>query len=253
MLSVQQAIATTLEGYARFGDTVESLREDQLALPTRLADWQVRDLVAHVAWVQAMEADAIRRAIAGQPSLAGADDVSAEAGLTTLRDGVRRGRDAIVSALHDAPELDPTTSVVIPAGTLPLGFALTLYAVEAGLHAGDLAQALGHQEDLTADEVAACVALLRPLLGLAAGTGATPPAGASVALVGDTFAERWAARGTLWTPQPGDGADPATTVSGSDEAVALFAYGRIDHNDPRLSIDGDESVAARFKEFFPGP
>lgn len=253
MLSIQQAIATTLEGYGRFDDIVETLGEEQLSRPTGLAEWQVRDLVAHVAWVQAMEADAIRRAIAGQQSLAGADEVPADAGLAALLDGVRRGREAIVSALHDAPELEPTTPVVIPAGTLPLTGALTLYAVEAGLHARDLAQALGRPDALTTDEVAACAALLRPLLGLAAGTGASPPPGASVALVGETFTERWAARGTLWAPEGEAAGDPATTISGSDEAVVLFAYGRIDHTDDRLRIAGEESVAARFKEFFPGP
>lgn len=252
MLSVQRAIATTLDGYARFHETVESLTEEQLTLPTGLVDWQVRDLVSHVAWVQAMEADAIRRAISGQQSLAGADEVPAHAGLPALVDGVRRGRDAIVAALHDAPELESTTPVVLPAGTLPLAGALTLCAVEAGLHARDLAHALGRPDTLTAEEVAACVALLRPLLSLSAASGATPPPDASVALLGESFAERWAARGRLWVPQ-GEEAEPGVTVSGSDEAVVLFAYGRTDHTDERLRVDGDEALAARFKEFFPGP
>src|SRR5699024_3562061 len=166
----------------------------------RLTDWTVRDLAAHVARVQAMQADAVRKAVAGQQELGGADEVPADADAQTLAEAVHAGYDALEAALADVTELDPTTPVVIPAGTLPLPGALTLFVVEAGLHASDLAHALGHPAELAAVETQACVTLLRPLLGLAAGNGTTPPPQTSIQLTGESFAECWAVHGSAWAP-----------------------------------------------------
>lgn len=251
MLSTQQAITTTLEAYGRFGAAVDDLIDEDLDLPTRLGGWAVRDLVAHVAWGQAMEADAARRAVAGDSGLAGADGVPAEASRGALSGVVKQGYADLSDALPDVAEVDPATQMAIPAGTMPVPGALTLFAVEAGLHTSDLAQALGRDGALTAGERAACVALIRPLLGLSVEHGKAPAEGASIRLVGESFTEQWVAHGRAWAPG-GDGA-AATTVTGSDEAVVLFVYGRIDHTDERLEVAGDESTAALFKEYFPGP
>lgn len=254
MLSLEQAIRTTLAGYERFGALVEDLVDEDLDLPTRLEGWSVQDLVAHVARGQAMEADAARRAVAGDTSLAGADEVPSTASFGALNGALKKGHKDLSSALPDVAELDPATQVTIPAGALPLPGALTLFAVEAGLHASDLAHALDQPHQLREDEVAACVALLRPLLGLSAGHGATASAGTSIELDGETFTERWAAHGSAWAPGEALGDGSATvTVSGSDEALMLFVYGRIEHTDSRLTLSGAPDTAARFKEFFPGP
>ncbi|MDN5893207.1 MAG: hypothetical protein L0H93_04195, partial [Nocardioides sp.] len=203
-----------------------------------------------VAWGQAMEADAARRAVAGDPTLAGAEKVAPDADLVALSSAVQQGYDALASALPDGAELDPGTPVKIPAGTMPLTGALTLCAVEAGLHASDLANALGDRGELAPAETAACVALIRPLLGLSAGMGAAPGPGSSIELAGESVSEQWTAHGSAWAPGRGEA---ATKVSGSDEAIALFVYGRIGHTSELLEVTGDPDVAARFKDFFPGP
>jgi hypothetical protein len=56
--------------------------------------------------------------------------------------------------------------------------------------------------------------------------------------------------GTAWGPAAGE---PSVVVEGADDAVLLYAYGRLPFRKADLTVTGDGEVAVRFKEFVPGP
>lgn len=54
-----------------------------------------------------------------------------------------------------------------------------------------------------------------------------------------------------WRYEPA-GDDAACVIEGDDNTVLLFAFGRIDADDPGLHVS-DLEAARRFKTFLPGP
>jgi uncharacterized protein (TIGR03083 family) len=224
------------------------------SVPTRLVGWSVADLARHLVEGQSLQADAWRRLAAGDAGSATADATDGLDRAATLDAIVARHAD-----LHEAlgavdDEAVAVGACAMPYGTLPAIFVLQLATMEAGVHASDLAAALGEDDTLrkpTVDAGATVLAGALPLLG-SAGDG-TAPAGASVRLVGgDVDVCVVAAEGgSGWAVVPAPAAGATTTIRGSASDVVLFALGRRGVAD--VDVVGDPVGAERFKAWFPGP
>jgi len=233
MTDMRRNLATAATAYRRF---VREAQGADRSTATRLAGWTVGDLIDHVAWAAAMEADAIRAAV-GSP-------VRPQAAGTT----------AAVASFEDAATLEiaPDALVTVPAGSVPAVFAAALFAYEAALHAADLAHALGADTVLSADELAAAETVLGPLLDLVAERLPAEPV--TIDLIGSGHDIRLSAdpsTGT-WTRSVPVATEPATTtITGSREQIVLFVSGRIGAE--ALQVTGVGEHAERFKTYFPGP
>ncbi|MCX5211817.1 sterol carrier family protein [Kitasatospora sp. NBC_00240] len=167
--------------------------ERRLARPTRLGEWRVRELVAHLAlqieWVPRHVQEPLR----GAPDLSLAQWVAGVGTVAPLLDAGTReytakafdGTPAEVAAAFDAaaqaliallvgPEVaDPARRFEIRLGSMPLSDMLVTRLVETVVHADDLADALGlpgFAHDRQA--VAAVVRLLADALAAQAPGGA---------------------------------------------------------------------------------
>jgi hypothetical protein len=58
--------------------------------------------------------------------------------------------------------------------------------------------------------------------------------------------------GTEWIPAPA-ASGATTTISGDDEALALFFMGRRSLDHESLKVQGNPVTAEAFKRYFPGP
>ena len=219
--------------------------------PTRLDGWSVADLGRHLAWGQALQADAWRKLGAGDPSVASAPEPTATDVATIVATLTFAGADLGTALAAVSDEQVAGGVCAMPYGTLPAGLVLLLATLEAGVHRSDLAAAVGEDDALAEETVAATTVVLGatlPMLG-AAGDGSAPE-GMSVALRAsgvDLVAVRTEAGWTV-----GDGAgDPTTTISGTPSDVVLFALGR--RAAEAMDVDGDPAGASRFKAWFPGP
>ena len=222
--------------------------------PTRCAGWTVADLAAHTVWGTSLEADGLDRARRGLPGpaegLSPADDADRDRVLALLAstcDRLVTGLDALAAGAG------PDADLPMPYGPLPVDLALSVFAMEAGVHGSDLAAALGLDDTLGAGPCAGTVATLAvfgPAFAAAAGSKLAP--GAVIELRSATGALRFAQeRDGAWTAAA-DG--PATAVvTGPDSDVWLFAVGRRPADAPGLVITGDAALARSFKALVPGP
>lgn len=141
----------------------------------------------------------------------------------------------------------------MPYGGVSAALVLQLVAMEAGVHADDLASAAGWDEPLEPDLVRATAVVLEAALPtLALGAAERPPAGTSIALSGRTVDLRFTVVGKGWVS---DRTAPITggVIGGDDSAVLRFALGRAGLDERVLTAVGDPDVAQRFKLWFPGP
>lgn len=220
--------------------------------PTRLAGWSVADLAGHMAWGQALQADAWRKLAAGDSSTtAGAPELSTT-DPTAVTAALAAANAELGEALAAVSDDDVAAGVcAMPYGTLPAGFVLLLATMEAGVHRSDLAAAVGEDDGLTDATVAAATAVLGgalPMLG--AGGDGTAPEGTSVALQAPGIELVAVRQAEGWAVAAPEG-PPTTTISGSASDVVLFALGRRPAS--ALQVDGDPVGAERFKAWFPGP
>ncbi|MFV0135007.1 sterol carrier family protein [Streptomyces sp. HMX87] len=174
---------------AQFGNVraaVRTLTPEQLALPTRLGDWTVRELVAHVGmaltavdrllaepeparqdgrlldWPSAIAADA--PAIAGTARRSAADHPDLDAHLADVE---RRFADRL--AAHPGSRLLPTS-----AGALPLADYVVTRTVELVAHTDDLNAAVpGLDVPYDRQALAAATRLLADALAVKAPGGST--------------------------------------------------------------------------------
>ena len=212
------------------------------ARPTRLDGWSVGDLVDHVAWGAAMEADAVRTAVGAR------GDASVDSATPDLN--------RAVAAFDRAAHLgaDPAVPVAVPAATVAMAYAGNLFAFEAALHASDLAHALTGTDPVLDDaELAACEVVVGPMLDLIAGTAPLSETGSDVVidLVGLDRPIRLSAVGGAWHRGAPDQQPATTTLTGSRQDLILFVCGRADTS--TLQVTGVREHAARFKAWFPGP
>ncbi|MDT0200722.1 maleylpyruvate isomerase family mycothiol-dependent enzyme [Nocardioides sp. AE5] len=228
-------LTTAITAYRRFAAHASSADP---TVDTRLAGWRVDDLVEHVTWGAAMEADALGAALGEAPGPAPAPDLPGAVAAF-----------ADVAARVAGANLDPESPVALPAGTVPMAYAAPLFAFEAALHASDLAHALGEDDTLGAAELAACAVVVGPMLDLLATGSPAEPTVIDLIGLGDPI--RLSATGRAWRRSTPDSNPATTTIRGTAHQITLFACGRIGADD--LHVDGDPGPARRFKEFFPGP
>ena len=157
-------------------DVVAALPEEEFNWPTRLGDWRVAELVAHVGMPQlpvlltspsaaTIELDVIGWAAGCARSAAEVDErargFTEETRPAELRALVHETRHGATNALKS---LD--ISFVVPArfGAMTLSDYLATRCVELTVHSLDLAQALGADIELDTDATAVAVRLLTQVL-----------------------------------------------------------------------------------------
>ncbi|MGY4925209.1 sterol carrier family protein [Streptomyces sp. 900105755] len=178
--------AAVLAQFSNVRDAVRSLAPDQLALPTRLEGWTVRDLVAHIG----MALTAVHRAL-DQPEPAKADAVlldwpSGTSGNAAAIDAFTRrlaaahpDLDAYLADIDDSfrglLDTHPGARLLATsAGALSLDDYLVTRAVELVVHTDDLGSAVpGLDIPYDRQALAACTRLLADALAVKAPGGST--------------------------------------------------------------------------------
>lgn len=155
----------------------------------------------------------------------------------------QQGLDEALGALpaHVVEGLTP-----MPFGVVPTVIAMQITVYEYAFHLDDARTALGQATALPADVAAALVAFFPRLGGMLARRAAPGEM---------THAYRFVApSGTVTVAPAGDITLPICTITGSDDAIALFCMGRVGIDDTRLAVDeAERRVAGAFKRWFPGP
>ena len=230
----------------RMIETASSLQADDWTRPTGCAGWNVAQLCSHAGLTAHRQAEAFRRAAEGvldPPEFPAAPDLPPPEIVNQLREGAR-ALDAALAALP-ADVLGGATPM--PFGVVPTVVAIQIPVHEYAVHGHDLRSAVNDPSPFP-DDVAG--ALLEFFPGLAAMLAARAQPGTR------THAYRLTGASTSFTLAPDGAHDPPTCeIAGPDAAVALFAMGRVTTDDPRLTIDGPDAVAAaaEFKRWYPGP
>lgn len=221
--------------------------------PSRCAGWTVLDLARHTVWGSSMEADALRRARAGDSEVAQGRTLTAGCGPAETLQALRESVAALDSEVGALGPGDGALSCPMPHGATPLPLALDIFVFEAGIHAGDFAAAAGHDRPLTGDVVPVITSVLSLFLpAFTTAAEVRPEPGTSFSLRGESLRldGAWSTTGL----HMGDaGAEPTLTVSGTDSDVLLFALGRLDPGSPRLVVEGSAELARDFKTYVPGP
>lgn len=239
MLTADQA----REAVARcWGSALEALPDDAWERPTRCTGWSLLDLTRHAAWGTSMEADALRRSRLGEAGSGIGTEPTG--GRAEVEPAVRASVAALVSELDRAAELGD--AVEIPFGAVPSPFALQVFTMEAGVHADDVLAAMGRDEPLGPDVVAATSVVLAAVLPVLAAE--VPAEGTVVGLTGPTVDLRFGVVDGAW--QAVDAAPTVSVRGSSDTAVLRFVLGRTGADDPALEVD---EGARAFKAWFPGP
>jgi uncharacterized protein (TIGR03083 family) len=247
MTAVRDAVLTELDAIVT---TVRKLSDDELALPSGCCGWSVLDVVTHVAPVVEAQQQAFANMLAGSTETPPYVDVVFDSP-AAARDALDAAHQRAVDTYTSVTDADADTLVPLPFGTFPAATALDIVLLEYGTHRFDVARALDADATLSPDAAAAILRLLPAFIAFFAVTPA--PDGAAYRLQSPAGVIDVSARDGGWVLEPGD--DP-TTIRGGDDAVALFALGRIGADDARLDVRGGDNAnaaAAEFKTWFPGP
>ncbi|GGN89123.1 TIGR03086 family metal-binding protein [Nocardia rhizosphaerihabitans] len=133
--------------YAALVDVVAGIRDDQWNLPTPCSEWTVTQVIQHAAGDQLAYAAAL--GVGPGPSYnpfapSGAVDGSAV-------ELVRAAVDQTAAAWATVADATATVPTPLPHGDLPTAVAATLAALDAAVHAWDIAVATGQPSPLTDD------------------------------------------------------------------------------------------------------
>lgn len=133
--------------YAALVDVVAGIRDDQWNLPTPCSEWTVTQVIQHAAGDQLAFAAAL--GVGQGPSYnpfapSGALDGSAA-------ELVRAAVDQTAAAWATVADATATVPTPLPHGDLPTAVAATLAALDAAVHAWDIAVATGQPSPLTDD------------------------------------------------------------------------------------------------------
>ena len=132
-----------------FDHVIRAVRDDQLALETPCDGWTVDDLVVHATGV-----------------LRTVHKHAASSELPPLPDDARtawaEARDGVLEALDQPGVLQ--AQVTTPFGPMPVDNLIGLMFVDTVTHTWDLARAIGADERLDSDSVAAADTVLRPII-----------------------------------------------------------------------------------------
>jgi uncharacterized protein (TIGR03083 family) len=258
MFDLAAATAAAERDFSAIIDQVDGLADSDWHAPVRCEGWRITDLAVHVAGAGRGQAEALRRAAAGQADLARLDPPASREPRTLLA-SLKQARDQLLAALRAVPGHALDGVVPLPFGLLPAAVALQIIPLEYGFHRNDLDWALGQTVPLTGDIASTLLAITPGLLPmLAAGTpvGAPgiPPA-AAVSFRLSAPAARILARYETgqWSIGPDGSPAPVTCeISGDQSSLALFIMGRIDAGHPALTVSSPDAARA-FKRYFPGP
>jgi uncharacterized protein (TIGR03086 family) len=139
-------------GFARL---VASIAPDQWAAPTPCTSWSVRDLVNHLT----------SEALWTPPLLAGrslAEVGDAFDGDVLGDDPAPAHRDAVIAAIDAVDAADLDRLVELSFGRVPARIYVEQLFIDHLVHTWDLARAIGADERLPEDLVAACLAVFAP-------------------------------------------------------------------------------------------
>jgi uncharacterized protein (TIGR03086 family) len=160
-----------------FGARLRSVRDDQWGLATPCTDWTVRDLVNHVVVGGHVTAMLVHGATA--------DEVIAQFGRDAIGDDAPGAFEASVAGERAAFAEPGAMERIVhhPAGDIPGSMLLGFRFGDNVLHTWDLCRALGADETLAPDLVAASWELMEPMAAMIPSFGVfgTGPSG----LVGD--------------------------------------------------------------------
>ena len=253
MLDLQTSREVIVDEWDKFIYRLEAIRDVDWETPVRCMGWRVADLVAHVAWGISMESDALHRMKLGisEPADGVFQDPNNESQILLM--AVKEARDQLASELHQLTQEDLSKSSPMPFGPTPAVFALQIFAMEAGVHGDDLADALRLSEGLSDNVITATATVLEGSLPiLAQATTEKPNDDITFRISGDNVSIDVAYGGGGWHIGPVDD-HPDCQITGSDSNLILFALGRIPPEDSRLKIAGKVELAMKFKLYFPGP
>ena len=132
-----------------FDHVIRAVRHDQLAIETPCDGWTVDDLVVHATGVLRM-----------------VHKHAASSELPPLPDDARtawaEARDGVLEALDQPGVLH--AQVTTPFGPMPVDNLIGLMFVDTVTHTWDLARAIGADERLDSDSIAAADTVLRPII-----------------------------------------------------------------------------------------
>ena len=228
-----------------------SLEDSTWSAPTRCDGWTVTDLVAHLVWGQRLESAGLRGAAEGHETA----DVPAPvegADPEVLFEQLRAAHAELDASLEALDETGLERLAPMPYGLAPVALLLQIIAMEVGVHASDLREAVGGDGVLEDDVVGATATVLAGFLPSLAGNGSPPEGPVRFRLRGEDVDVTLAYDGTTWSTEAGGGAEADVTFRGRDSDLVLFALGRGSIDERRLEVDGDLSRAERFREHVPG-
>jgi uncharacterized protein (TIGR03086 family) len=159
-----QTVADLEHACANTERLVRGIRADQWTSPTPCADWDVRALVNHTAWVLGM----MGAVTSGAPV--------PERNLDVLGDDPVRGyAEAAAAAVHGWKERGTDGTVTIPFGEIPAETALSIAVVDTFVHGWDIARATDQDARLDPDLSAALLEWAPAILPPARENGAFSP------------------------------------------------------------------------------
>lgn len=255
MLSLDEARAAHAREVVAVVDAVAGLDDGQWQAATRCEGWTVRDLVAHVAWGQRLEANGVAGLVEGRTTPLVPDDMTAPGRDEVLAE-LRSSSQALLDGLADRTDADLERLAPMPFGMPPLAVLIQVIAMEVGVHASDLHAALGRPSTLAPDVVRATETFLRLFLPTLAAGGPEDGASVSCRLEGATVDLSLAWDGSAWSSVDAAAAGAATstvTIKGADSDLCLYALGRLGPalDDAGLTVTGDDELASCFRSYFP--
>ena len=243
MLDLDQARRAVRREMTTALDELGGLDDDAWARPTRCHGWTIADLAAHLVWGQRLEAQGVEAIATGRTEALDVPPVSVpEARALPMQ--LAAAHEELWTVLEARTVDDLSKPAAMPYGPVPLGLFLQVVAMEVGVHHSDLRAALGLPDDLGADVARATAAFLAAFLPALAASGGRPAEPVRYVLRGRSFELEWSS---------GEGAARTVTLSGDDSDLCLFVLGRRTLEEVELTVEGDRALAARFKEFVPGP
>ncbi len=238
-------------------DLVTTLDEDQLATPTDLPGWTVRDILAHLAHLESE--------LAGEPPVLAdesqippdaIDDpfrAHTERGVAARRDRdtaelvaeLRGAVDQLREVLAEPTPASPPTSFPRPGTTWePL---LRDRTFDYWMHEQDIRRAIGQPGGWDSPGALLSLGVLRAALPYVVGKKVAPPVGTTVAVTvhgpawSDTAVVQVADDGRA-RPADGAAADADVRLDMSAETFVLAGGGRRDPDDLDITIEGDPGL-----------
>lgn len=249
---------TAVRNLDDFISRLQYLSPEEWHLQTPDTGWEVRHLAAHLVGTVSYMTVMLNKVVAPddggndpQPEPVTADSATADiiANLIVARNhlatAIEKMTEEDLARLADTPN-----QMFAPTGDL----YLTMAVFETGIHRYDLEFAIDpEQATLDAPTTSAIDDMYGGNLALMTGMApANPDAPLGYHLSGSQVQHHLTWDGKKWGNEPVDNV-PVATIQGSDIALALFMTGRIPVTDPRLRIEGDHTIAGRFKSYVPGP